>query len=771
MAYLDRGNHVSGDLRRLTRTIGVAIAFFGLVLVAIIAYAGRSANETATDTERTLVENALNHRIARVLNEQKSVAWWDEPITKITDEAIDFDFADTEFGIFLTETYGHDEVHILNGADQPIYSYYGEKRQEPSSFETRRPAVAGVIVEVRQSPAHSSLRVRPDTFSQSQSNYRVLAGGGQAARWAGHIVTVGSRPALVTAMTIVPNIDTSLLKGTPNLLLGIKYIDDTLISEIGRSLLLSDFSLTPTPAQAGAIVSQPFVGDDGVPIGYLNWTTRQPGQVLLTIVLPLVAFGVFATGLLANTMLRRLRRTSEELAEREAQARHEAKHDALSGLPNRVHMLEKIDTFLQGRLRVTHDNRAVAAYLDVDRFKDINDTLGHHTGDQLIKLVAQRLKEYLRTNDFLARFGGDEFVILCAPAQEHTGSALAGRIAQAFALPFAVNGQNIRVTASVGIAVAPDNGVTADELMRHADIALYEAKNRGRDCAVLFSDEMAKQVERRRAIELDLRTAIETDMLCLNYQPIVSCQTGEIVGLEALLRWRHPLYGEMSPADFIPIAENAGLLPSLGEWVLTHAMADWRLWPHLEISVNLSPVQFRHVDLETTLRRLIAEYGVDPSRFVLEITEGVLLEATEHTNSILTALRSLGFKTALDDFGTGYSSLAYLCNFKFDKIKIDRSFVSRIARIDISRTIVQSVVTIGRGLGMSIVAEGVETEFEAMMMTKLGCTELQGFYFSKPVDADQMVKLLRTFKPRRPSLSLTPVQLVSPYDAAGRVGG
>ena len=199
--------------------------------------------------------------------------------------------------------------------------------------------------------------------------------------------------------------------------------------------------------------------------------------MLLTIILPLVAFGVIATGGLSSTILRRLRRASEELAQREAQARHEAKHDALSGLPNRVHMVDKIDSFLQGRLLETHDNRAVAAYLDVDRFKDVNDTLGHHAGDQLIKLVARRLMECLRPNDFLARFGGDEFVILCAPAGAETSSALADRVSQAFALPFAINGQNIRVTASVGIAVAPDNGVTADELMRHADIALYEAKS------------------------------------------------------------------------------------------------------------------------------------------------------------------------------------------------------------------------------------------------------------------------------------------------------
>jgi len=749
LSALDLTKHFSGDLRRLTTTIGVAIAFFGLLLLAIIAYAGWSANETATERERTLVENALNESIARALNEQKSVAWWDDPITKITDEAIDLEFTDANFGVFLTETYGHDEVYILNAEDHPLYGFANAGRLEPSAFERRRPVLEALIAEIRRGD-RSRLRTRPDMFSESKGHYRVLTGV-QVARWGGHIVSVDGLPAVVAGMTIVPNIDASLLKGTPNLLLSITNIDEAFISEIGRSLLLPDLALTPQETKGDGVISEAFVGDDGIPAGFLSWTTRRPGHVLLTIILPLVAFGVIATGGLSSTILRRLRRASEELAQREAQARHEAKHDALSGLPNRVHMVDKIDSFLQGRLLETHDNRAVAAYLDVDRFKDVNDTLGHHAGDQLIKLVARRLMECLRPNDFLARFGGDEFVILCAPAGAETSSALADRVSQAFALPFAINGQNIRVTASVGIAVAPDNGVTADELMRHADIALYEAKDRGRDRAVLFSDEMARQVERRRAIELDLRAAIDTDMLCLNYQPIVSSHSGEIVGLEALLRWRHPVHGDMSPADFIPIAENAGLLPSLGEWVLSHAMADCRRWPHLEVSVNLSPVQFRHVDLETTLRKLIAEYGVEPSRFVLEITEGVLLEATEHTNLTLDALRSLGFRTALDDFGTGYSSLAYLCNFKFDKIKIDRSFVRRISRVDISRTIVQSVVSIGRGLGMDIVAEGVETEFEAMMMTKLGCTELQGYYFSRPISADQMTQLLRTFQPKRPA--------------------
>ncbi len=737
--------------------IGAAIAFFGLVLLAIIAYAGWSSNETTIERERTLVENAINFRIARMLSEQKSVAWWDEPITKITDANVDFEFADNEFGIFLTETYGHDEVHILNAEDRPLYSYFGGKRQEPADFEARRSAVEPVISEARRErDAHSTLRARPDTFSQLQTNYKVLAGGGDAARWAGHIVSVAGRPAVVTVMTIVPNIDTSLLKGTPNLLVGIKYIDQQLISEIGRSLLLNDLTLANQPNNADGVFSEPFVGDDGIPIGFLTWTTRRPGQVLLTIILPLVAVAVVATGLLSRTMFRRLKRTSMALARSESQARHEAKHDALSGLPNRVHMVEKIEAFLHSPVAKRTGQRAVAAYIDIDRFKDINDTLGHEAGDQLISAVAQRLVGRLRPQDFLSRFGGDEFAILCAPAGHEAAVTLARRIAQAFDSPFNIKGQNIRVTASVGLAIAPENGTSADELMRHADIALYEAKNQGRDRAILFCSDMARQVEHRRSIELALRNALDDDALDLHYQPIISCETGAVVGVEALLRWEHPIYGEMSPAEFIPIAENAGLLPSLGEWVLTRAMMDARRWPKLEVAVNLSPVQMRHVDLEGTLRRLVAEHQIDPRRFTLEITENVMLEATDRVNTILDAIRAMGFKTALDDFGTGYSSLSYLCTFRFDKIKIDRSFVARISEIDTSRTIIKSVVALGRGLGMSIVAEGIETEFEAEMMTQFGCTELQGFFFARPLPAEGMVEFLKSFKPRQAASGVPP---------------
>ena len=305
----------------------MAIAFFGLVLLAIIAYAGWSANQTAVERERTLLDNALNQSIARVLNEQKSVAWWDDSVLNITDDAIDLDFVDANFGIFLTETYAQDEVYILNAKDKPLYAWANEARAAPSSFERVRPAIEAVIDEARQGKLSPQLKTRPDSFSESQSSYRLLAGVLGVARWAGHIMTVNGRPAVVAALTIVPNVQMDLLKGTPNLLVSIRYIDKDFISEIGRTLLLPDLALKKQPVEGGAVVSEPFITDDGVQAGYLSWTTRQPGQVLLTIILPLVAFGVLATGLLSKIMFGRLRRASTALAQREFDARYEAKHD------------------------------------------------------------------------------------------------------------------------------------------------------------------------------------------------------------------------------------------------------------------------------------------------------------------------------------------------------------------------------------------------------------------------------------------------------------
>jgi diguanylate cyclase (GGDEF)-like protein len=739
--------HHDGNVHRLMLLTAAGITLAGIALLAIIAYAGTAANLSATDRERTLLQNALNRGIARALNEQKSVAWWDDSVLKITDASIDLEFTDSNFGVFLTETYGHDEVYILNAENKPLYAFTGGARADISAFENRREALEGIISEARGT-ATSKLKARPDTFGADQSNYRVLGGAVGVARWAGHILSVDYKQAVAAALTIVPNVDMSLLKGAPNLLISVTYIDEDYVTGMGRALLLPDLAITSTPLYRDGLVSELFAGDDGSQAGYLSWTTQRPGQVLLTFILPLVAFGVFAAALLAAGMLRRLKRSSRELAEREQQSRHDARHDALSGLPNRAHFAAKLQETLDQLDDSPAGTQVIVAYVDIDRFKDVNDTLGHHAGDELITAVGQRLKALIRHDNLLARYGGDEFAILWLVSNEKAAAAMAERIQSAFSARFNVDGQSLLATASAGIAISADRTITADELMRRADIALYEAKSNGRNRSVFFSEDMARRVEERLSIEADLRTALEADGLRLNYQPIISCNSGKIGGVEALLRWRHPVRGEISPGVFIPIAEQSGLMPALGEWVLRRAMKDSKLWPGLQISVNLSPVQFRQVNLEALLQQLVEEHDIDARRFVLEITEGVLMESSERTSRTLDAIHAMGFQTALDDFGTGYSSLAYLCNFRFDKIKIDRAFVAGMSKSESYKKIVNAIISLGRGLGMEIVAEGVETEAEVVAMTQLGCTALQGYYFSRPIESTDLCKLLSAFKPK-----------------------
>ena len=737
---------VEGNIRRFTALTTIGITVAGLLLLAIIAYAGTAANKSAAERERILLQNALNRGIARALNEQKSVAWWDDAVAKITDANIDFPFTDSNFGIFLTETYGHDEVYILNGQDKPIYAFTNGARGLPTDYAGRKNLLASVVGEVR-GDNRANLKPRRDAFGEDQKSYTSLAPVLEVAHWAGHILSIDNKLAIVAAITIVPNQDATLLKGPPNLLISVIDIDDEYVAALGHSLLLDNLSISPKARQGDGTVSEPFTGDDGTQAGFLNWRTQRPGRVLLNFILPLVAIGVFAVALLAASMLKQLKKSSDELADREIQSRHDARHDALSSLPNRPHFAETLQSMLEGWNFAQRDEKVLVAYVDIDRFKDVNDTLGHHAGDELIKAVALRLSSMLRAENMLARYGGDEFAILWIASGANAPNALAERIKNAFASRFEVDGQSLRVTASAGIAIAGSDTATADDLMRHADIALYEAKAQGRDRAVFFSVDMASRVEDRLSIESELRTALESDHLRLNYQPIISCETGNISGVEALLRWRHPTRGEIAPGVFIPIAEQSGLMPALGEWVLCRAMRDSRQWPDLQVSVNLSPVQFRQVDLETLLHRLVREYEIDPRKFVLEITEGVLMESSDRTSRTLDSVHEMGFKTALDDFGTGYSSLAYLCNFRFDKIKIDRAFVSGMSKSESYNKIVNAVVSLGKGLGMEIVAEGVETKTEVDIMTALGCTELQGFYFSKPIDAASLCQLLKTFVP------------------------
>ncbi len=733
----------NNDLRRLTLLIGVALALFGVALIVVVAYAGWSANRTAVIRERQLVENALDNRVSRVLDEQKSIAWWDDAITNLTRGRVNTQWADVEYGAFLSETYHHSEVFVLNDHDAPVYAYIGGARVDAAAaYDLVRPVIAKVVAEARG--AAPTLRSRARAFEAGRSRYREQLGGINP-RWSGHILSVQGRPAVVSVMSIVPNVTPSLLHGEPYLLVSVVRIDDAFMRELGDGLLLPDLRLVAAGRDTGALTFEPFSADDGASLGYLQWTTKQPGKTLLLFILPLVALGVLLAGMLTAVMIRRLKRASNALATREAQARHDSLHDPLCGLPNRRQFTAQLQEELDALVVTRNSRRVVVACIDIDRFKDVNDTMGHHAGDMLVKAVADRLKPCLGPTDVLARFGSDEFAVLRTAANAQESIALTDMLQRTLSRDFEVMGQTVAVTASIGVAEAPEHGFSSDELMRAADIALYQAKSQGRARSMVFCAEMAAEVEQRREIEVQLRAAIENDALDLYYQPLISCADGSIRSAEALLRWRHPERGDIAPSVFVPIAEEAGLMPALGAWVIERAFADSARWPDLEIAVNLSPVQFRHVDLSETLHRLARKHRLEPSRILFEVTEGVLLESTERNRSILDTIRAMGFRVALDDFGTGYSSLRYLADFRFDKIKIDRAFVTSINERNRAMTIIKAVVTLGRGLGMDIVAEGVETEAEAAAMRMLGVTQLQGFYFSRPVPANEVARVLEAF--------------------------
>jgi diguanylate cyclase (GGDEF)-like protein/PAS domain S-box-containing protein len=421
-----------------------------------------------------------------------------------------------------------------------------------------------------------------------------------------------------------------------------------------------------------------------------------------------------------------------------------ARHDSLTDLPNRLLFREKM---AEGLARVEADGEAMAVFcLDLDNFKTINDTLGHPIGDALLRAVAERLRAVVGKDETIARLGGDEFAILQAGASPYAAEALAGRVVDVMASPIVVEGHEINTGLSVGIALAPNDGTAADHLMKCADLALYRAKAEGRGLFRFFEPEMDDRIQRRRALEVDLRRALASGEFHLAYQPLLNLATNTLTGMEALLRWNHPDRRAVPPAEFIPVAEETGLIVPLGEWVLRRACAEAAHWPaSVRVAVNLSPVQFRNRGLVTTVTQALAAAGLSPTRLEIEITEAALLQKDEMTVAMLHQLRALGVRISMDDFGTGYSSLSYLRSFPFDKIKIDRSFIADIERNGDSEAIIRAIAELGASLGIATTAEGIETKEQLELVRRAGCTEVQGYLLSKPRAAAEVLDLIAGF--------------------------
>lgn len=440
-------------------------------------------------------------------------------------------------------------------------------------------------------------------------------------------------------------------------------------------------------------------------------------------------------------------RDISERLQAESRIQYLAHHDALTGLPNRAQLEERA----QYSISLAHRNKQSLAlmFLDLDHFKDINDTLGHSVGDLLLIELARRLRAELRAEDTVARLGGDEFIILLSGVDAHSVARAAQKVLDIIAEPYRIDAYDLSVTGSIGIALYPDDSDDLENLLKSADSAMYHAKQDGRQCYRYFTQEMQVRSARNLQLVNALRQALERNQLQIHYQPQVSIHDQRIVGAEALLRWTHPELGAVSPAEFIPAAEESGLILAIGEWVLRHAVRQAKCWmqqgfPPLVMAVNLSAVQFRHPDLPNLVTKILNEEDLPPEYLELELTEGVAMHDPQGAIAMMTNLHDRGVRMSIDDFGTGYSSLSHLKKFKVYKLKIDQSFVRDISTDSEDRAIVGAIIQLANSLGLQTIAEGVETAGQLAFLREEGCDEMQGYYFSKPLPADQFEAFVRS---------------------------
>ncbi|OPY94961.1 histidine kinase [Bradyrhizobium sacchari] len=508
--------------------------------------------------------------------------------------------------------------------------------------------------------------------------------------------------------------------------------------------MVPDYSSAATAPQSMRDVARSLHWSGSLKIGDTDWQVRampKAGGALVAgydRAVAVLTVGMLLT-LSLSTYLMLASRNSRRLSLANRRVLELAQTDILTGLPNRAFFLARLDE-LNSQL-----NEASAAFsilmLDLDRFKNVNDSLGHGAGDVLLRQVAQRLKSALRATDVLARLGGDEFAIIQEACEEQRASSteLAGRIAKLVAQPFLLPGHRVEIGTSIGIAIAPDHGTDQEQLLKKADLALYRSKSAGRNCFTVYDEAMSAELEARNTLEGDLRDAIARCQLEVHYQPFVDATSGARRGFEALVRWRHPSRGLIPPDQFIPLAEETGLIVPLGEYVLRRACADAAGWPSdLMVAVNLSPIQFKEAELFEMICAALADSGLSPERLEIEITESVLLERGVENHAFMERLKGIGVELALDDFGTGYSSLSYLTAFPFDKIKIDKSFIRNLTHQPRSSAIISSIVTLARGLDMSVTAEGVETSEEFERLRALGVNFAQGYLFGRPQPVDEI---------------------------------
>ena len=756
--------------RRRVLLPGAVILFVTAILCggALIA-AGKGTDTLSVMGQQMEVMRATTRAFDDLSLAQESVGLCDECIGEAASAAPDHGWLDENVGFRLFDLNNAHETYILDGADRPVYASVERRQASPSAYDKIEPVVDRFVKlargEIKRPSARSNLNERLPGSPPEPLVLPPMPGFGDepvtiyptvrttpSVVHATDLVRIGDRIAIVSAMPMsrVDKAGAAAPASAP-MLLNLRYLDDAFLLKASKENYLLDARLSDSPAPREGETSTPLVNTDMEPLTHIFWKPMTAGTMVINALL-LPAAGVFAViALLVLLMSLRIRglmkRDDEHLVEleqahlelkaKEAQAHHLAYHDVLTGLPNRAMFNDVAEQALIG---ARHGEKIAILLLDLDRFKHVNDRFGHLAGDALIQEVGRRLSRVLDRAEAVARLGGDEFAILLRPDDLATGiETILDQILADLHLPYDILGNQAHIGVSIGVALAPDYGNDRTDLMRKADIALYRAKDEGRDCYRFFTESMDETVQLRATLERELRVAIETGTgLSVHYQPLVDSKGGKVSGLEALVRWHHPTRGWIAPQLFVPVAEETGLICALGDWVLGEACKVANEWPELSVSVNLSPIQFCDEAFAERACAIVRHAGVRANQIEFEVTEGVVLDQNDCVQGALRRLRSEGFRIALDDFGTGYSSLKYLRDFEVDRIKIDRSFVQGLGQTVDAEAIVTAVVTLGHAMGLQVTAEGVETADQEDFLRGAGCNVLQGFLFSRAVPAHQL---------------------------------
>jgi diguanylate cyclase (GGDEF)-like protein len=706
-----------------------SLVVLGSVLVVFVAtaallgffvfWSGAQVDKVGIDRQATRIISSLSQQLRQIAKDQESVGVWDNTLSAISHR--DFTWLNHNVARQMSSYFQHDASYILEGDDTPIFAAQAGRRVASSAYDDVAPVVAPMVAELRARTRLGYLDIPP-----SIADFAV----------------VGGAPAIVGVFPVVSaNGEDERRPGEEPILVSVVKLDLRYELGIIDRYMLEAGRFTINPSDTGLSVF-PVTNRYGRIVAFYEWQPYLPGTELLAQTVPAFASGFGVLGLVVALLLHRLWRSSRALENKRIDAERQATEDPLTHLPNRLMFEQQFDRIL----RDPDTTRELPALLmlDLDRFKQVNDTLGHHAGDDLIRAVGDRLRHIVGPDEILARLGGDEFGILCInDLNEPEVMAMCRSIIEAIGRPFRIGGNEAFVGVSIGVVMARPQDRNRHELTRRADIALYEAKSSGRNRAAVYVESMNELVQTRHSMEAELREALKVgDQLWVAFQPLFGRRDGEIVGAEALVRWTHPRRGPIAPMDFVPIAEGSGLIEALGDVVLRRACQIGARWPGLTMAVNISPAQLRNPTFTERIFAVLQETGMRPQDLEIEITESILLDDELVAFDAIRAFRRAGIKIALDDFGTGYSSLNYLKRYPVDRIKIDRSFISQLSTAAASVAIVQALVTLAHALDIEVTAEGVETDEQFRILASMGCNTFQGFLFSKPLEAPALERLL-----------------------------